>query len=55
MLDELVKKELSQEEPTEIRIDDVVKYDLVLKKSKIFLDEELRKEELRIISELAES
>ena len=55
MLDELVKKELSQEEPTEISIDDVVKYDLVLKKSKIFLDEELRKEELRIISELAES
>ncbi|MEM1600308.1 MAG: hypothetical protein QXW51_05820, partial [Sulfolobaceae archaeon] len=55
MLDELVKKELSQEEPTEISIDDLVKYDLVLKKSKIFLDEELRKEELRIISELAES
>ncbi|BDB97913.1 hypothetical protein [Saccharolobus caldissimus] len=55
MLDDIVRRELSQDEMTEINIEELVKYNLILKKSEIMMDSEIKKEELRILSDLAES
>ncbi|AAK41311.1 hypothetical protein SULI_10345 [Saccharolobus solfataricus] len=55
MLDELVKKELSEEEITEIKLEEIIKYITLIKKSKTFVSSEIRKEELKFLSELAES
>ncbi|QXJ32794.1 hypothetical protein [Saccharolobus shibatae] len=55
MLDELVRKELSEEEITEIKLEEIIKYMTLIKKSKTFASAEIRKEELKLLSELAES
>ncbi|WP_338601887.1 hypothetical protein V6M85_01035 [Sulfolobus tengchongensis] len=55
MLDELVRKELSEDEIVEISIEELNKYLSLIKKSKAFVDSEIRKEELNLFSELAES
>ncbi|AOL15585.1 hypothetical protein BFU36_01265 [Sulfolobus sp. A20] len=55
MLDEILRRELSQEDITEISEEEFKKYILLIKKSSILVDRDIREEELKLLSELAES
>ncbi|BDC19754.1 hypothetical protein [Acidianus sp. HS-5] len=55
MLDELLNKEISTENPTEILISDIQKISQTLAKIRISYDDEVHKNEIKVYEELAES
>ena len=55
MLDEILNKEISSENPTEIPISDIQKILQTLAKIRISYDDEVHKSEIKVYEELAES
>lgn len=55
MLDEILSREISSENPTEISISDIQKIAQTLAKIRISYDDEVHKSEIKVYEELAES